>query len=253
MRRVSTTSSIETRTNSVVLYGRAWVTPLGKLGREPGHRRLHALRHLEGIGAGELEDADERRRLAAHAAEGPVALGAQLHAGDVANAEQRAVGPRAEDDVLELGRRREAPARGDGVLELLPGQRRRLADLSGRGLEVLLPHRVGHVAGGEPEAGESVGVQPEPHAVVPPVEHGHLPHAGHPRQHVHHLERGVVRQVELVAAPVGRGQGDDLDEVGTLLGDGDALPGHVRRGASPGRWTPGSARSRRRCRGRRRP
>ena len=32
MKRVSTTSSIETRTNSVVLYGRVWVTPLGKLG-----------------------------------------------------------------------------------------------------------------------------------------------------------------------------------------------------------------------------
>ena len=32
MKRVSTTSSIDTRTNSVVLYGRSWCTPLGKLG-----------------------------------------------------------------------------------------------------------------------------------------------------------------------------------------------------------------------------
>ena len=32
MRSVCTTSSIDTRTNSVVLYGRVWVTPLGKLG-----------------------------------------------------------------------------------------------------------------------------------------------------------------------------------------------------------------------------
>ena len=121
MRSVSTTSSIETRTNSVVLYGRVMGDPARKARGEPRHRRLDASRHLEGVGAGQLEDADERGRLPAHSAEGAVALGAQLDPGDVTDAEQRAVGPRAEDDVLELGRRRQAPARGDRVLELLPG------------------------------------------------------------------------------------------------------------------------------------
>ena len=162
---------------------------------EPGHRCLDPFRHLEGIGARKLEDADERRRLPADAAERSVALGAQLHTRDVADTEQRAVGPSAEDNFLELVRRGEAAARGDGVLELLPGERRGLADLPGRGLEVLLPDRIGHIARGEPEARQPLRVQPEAHAIVPPVEHGHLPHAGHARQHVHHLERGEVRQV----------------------------------------------------------
>src|SRR6266545_6042885 len=61
---VWTTSSIDTRTNSVVLYGRVWVTPLGKLGASRAIAALHATRHLERVGAGELEHADERGGLA---------------------------------------------------------------------------------------------------------------------------------------------------------------------------------------------
>ena len=170
---------------------------------EPRHGRLDPARHVEGVGARQLEDADERRRLAADAAERSVVLGAQLHAADVAESQHRAIGPRAENDLLELGRHRQAAAGGDGVLELLAPRRRGLADLPGRRLEVLLADRIGHVAGGESEAREPVGIQPEAHPIVPPVEHGHLSDAGHARQHVDNLERGVVAQVELVPASVG--------------------------------------------------
>src|ERR1700730_18155701 len=44
-------------------------------GSEPGYRRYHTLGHVEGVGAGKLEDADERRRLASDPPEGSVALG----------------------------------------------------------------------------------------------------------------------------------------------------------------------------------
>src|SRR5207249_2480762 len=78
-------------------------------------------------------------------------------------------GPRAENDLLELGRHRQAAAGGDGVLELLAPRRRGLADLPGRRLKALLADRIGHAAGGDSEAREPVGIQPAAPPIGPPV------------------------------------------------------------------------------------
>ncbi len=65
-------------------------------------RRLHALRDVERIGAGRQEDADERRVLAVEPADELVVLRSELDARDVAQAHRRAVGIRADDDLLEF-------------------------------------------------------------------------------------------------------------------------------------------------------
>ena len=61
---------------------------------------------VERVGAGLQEDADERGGLVVHAADEAVVARGELDARDVAQAQARAVGIRADDDVLELLRLR---------------------------------------------------------------------------------------------------------------------------------------------------
>ena len=65
--------------------------------------------------------------------------------------------------------------------------------------------------------GHLLRIEPEPHAVVALAEVGDVAHARQPRQLVAELDRGVVAQVEVVAAAVGREQVDDHQHAGRLL------------------------------------
>ena len=80
-----------------------------------------------------------------------------------------------------------------------PGGHRRLADLAGGHLDVLLLQGVDHVVGGHVAGGQFFGIEPGPHAVVALAEEGHVADARQPQQLVLDLDRGVVRQVEIVA------------------------------------------------------
>ena len=71
----------------------------GKRCRQVGHRRLDAVGDVERVGAGNLEDGDDRGRLAVVAADGVVEHRAELEARDVLQADLRAVRVGAEDDV----------------------------------------------------------------------------------------------------------------------------------------------------------
>ena len=80
-----------------------------------------------------------------------------------------------------------------------PVGHRRLADLAGGHLDVLLLQRVDHVVGRHVARGQLLGIEPGPHAVVALAQEGHVAHARQPQQFVLDLDRGVVRQVEVVA------------------------------------------------------
>ena len=81
------------------------------------------------LAPGARYDDDVARGLPVHAAESAVGLGAELDAADVADAQQRGVRPRAQDDVLELAADPPAaPARVTEYWKSRARERRRLAD-----------------------------------------------------------------------------------------------------------------------------
>src|SRR5207302_7693607 len=103
------------------------------------------------------EDADQRRLLAVDATDELVVLGSKLDARHVLQAQVRAVGVGAHDDVLELARVGEPALGGDGVDELLRARARRLAHLAGGELRVLLVQRADQISRRQAELREAIG------------------------------------------------------------------------------------------------
>ena len=102
-----------------------------------------------------------------------------------ATSRSRAIWPSAvglDDDVGELLRLGQPAERGHRVLEVDARGGGLLADLAGRHLDVLLPQRPDHVAGGHVARGQLVGIEPDPHAVVLLAEDHRVAHALEPRQ-----------------------------------------------------------------------
>ena len=95
------------------------------------HQGPRALHRRERVRARELVDGDHRRRLAVEPPLDVVGLRAQLDARHVLDADHRAVGARAHDDVAEVLRRLEPARRPHGVGELLAGRHRVRPDLAG--------------------------------------------------------------------------------------------------------------------------
>ena len=120
---------------------------------------------------------------------------AELDAGDVAQTHDgAAVGRRAHDDVAELRRIAQAADRVHLHLEGRAGRRRRLADLAGRDLDVLLGDGVLHVDGGDAELGQLVGIEPDAHRIAPLAEDLDVADAGQALQRIDDLQIGVIAQ-----------------------------------------------------------
>jgi hypothetical protein len=76
-------------------------------------------------------------------------------------------------------------------------------------------------------AADARGIEPHAHRIVARAEHQHVADAVDAAQHVLHVERGVVGDVLLVAAAVGRRHVHDHHQVGRGLAHHDAEPLHV--------------------------
>src|SRR5439155_2687130 len=121
-------------------------------------------------GANALEVADN----VVHAPDELVVLRGELDARHVLQAQVRAVGIGAQDDVLELLRVGEPALGGDGVDELLRARARRLSDLAGGELRVLLVQRADQIGGREAQLREAIGPHPDAHCVVLGAEDLHI-------------------------------------------------------------------------------
>ena len=132
------------------------------------------------------------------------------------------VGRRAHDDVAELRRVAQAADRVHLHLEGRAGRRRLLADLAGRDLDILLGDGILHIDGGDAELGHLVGVEPDAHRIAPLAEDHDIADAGKALQRIGDLQIGVIAQSHGIDRIVRREEIDDQDEVGILLGDGDA-------------------------------
>ena len=197
--------------------------------RQALHLGAHGLRDVERVRRRQRVDADARRLQPPELGETPVALGAELDACDVLQAQYRAVGARAHHDLLELLHGGEAAPGGERVLELLALGRGRLPDRARGHLLVLLAQHADHVLRVDPELRQLGGQQPDAHRVAPLTELRHLADAGQALEPIRDVDPGVVAEEEIVARAVGRDQVDDQREVGRLLRHAHALALHLLR------------------------
>ena len=174
---VWTTSLTLARTKSVGSKTMSYSMPVGpvRVGAELLHLLLDVAGGAEGVAAGELEHRDADRRAVVQRAGRVVALGPEFDAGHIAEPHQRlALRPGLHHDVLELLLGLEPALRVDDQLPVLPARHRRLADLPGRHLHVLLADRVHHLGRHQVDVGHLLRVEPDPHGVVAVAEHGHV-------------------------------------------------------------------------------
>ena len=141
---------------------RVVVDDIVQTGREPlaqaVHRRDDLRSGADRIGARRQIEADRDRRLAVVAAFDVLVLRAELHPGDVAHAQQGAVGVGAQYDIAELLRGRQPALRLDVQLELLVVADRARTDAADRGLHVLCLDRADHVGRRQLQTVETFGV-----------------------------------------------------------------------------------------------
>ena len=113
---------------------------------------------------------------------------------------------------------------------VLGADRRRIgADDAGSDLHVLLANRAHDVACRQAAARDALGIEPHAHRVVARAEQTHFAHARQAREHVAHLQRGVVAQINRVVAAVGGSQVHDHQQVGRGLLRRHADAAHVFR------------------------
>src|SRR5262249_10925642 len=128
-----------------------------------------------------------------------------------------------DDEVAELFGGGEPAQSFEGQLEGLRRGSRLLAQHPGGGVQVLGPEGVGHVVGGHVQRRQLLRVEPGAHAVVADAHEVDLRDAVDAQQLVVNVDLGEVAQVDVVVAAVGRGEVNDVEDVGRLLADGDPL------------------------------
>ena len=203
--------------------------PGGEVLLEPLHRLDDLVGHVEGVGAGELEDGHAGGGLARDVAPLVVDLAAELDPGHVLDPGQARAGADflalrgLDDDLAELLGRGEPAEGGHGVLEALVYRRRGRADLAGGDLDVLLLDRREDVERRQVPGLELLRVDPDPHAVVARPEDLDVADPIDPAQLVLDLARRVVAQGQAAEPVVPRAEGDDEDDRRRLLLGLDAL------------------------------
>ena len=131
-----------------------------------------------------------------------------------------------DNDVAELIRIDQSPLGVDRVLELLSRRHRRLADLSGRHLNVLLGNGVDNIGRCQTERRQFVGIEPGTHTVIALAEVADARHSRQPAQLIADFDGGVVAQIASVIAAVRRVEVDDHQPAGQHLLDVDAFTLH---------------------------
>ncbi len=215
------------------------VQPVGDALREALRQLVHlvldVLLQVEGVGARHLEHRQHHGRiLAEHRGRG-ILQGAEFDTRDVAHPHDRpASGVGTHDDVAELLGVTQSPGGVDLHFERGAFRCRRLPDLAGGDLDVLFRDGLLDVDRGDPELGELVRIEPDPHRITPLAENLDVAHARHALQGIDHLQIGVVAQRHRIDRAVRRDQIHDQHEIRILLLDDDAALIDDRRQRSRG-------------------
>lgn len=175
---------------------------------------------MDGVGAGELEDAEGDGVVAVHVGFRGVVAGAEFDAGDIAEADDITEVTGFEDDLAELGCGFEASGGGEGVLEIETAWGGRLAEGTGGDLDVLLTYCAEDVSGGEVEGGDFLGIEPKAHRVVEAAEGRGFGDARDAGDFVLDLEGDVVGKVIDLTRTVGAVElGGECEVRGTFVDD----------------------------------
>ena len=189
-------------------------------------RRLHG---LDGVGAGQLVDGDERPGAPVEAGFPEVGLLAQFDACHVSHPHEGPVGSRPDHDVLEVLHARQPPLRQHRVGELLAPGHGLATDLARRIHGVLGLKRAHDLIHRDVELGQGVGIDPEPDGVLVRPEDLHLTNPGDARHRVVEVDVGVVAEEELVVGALGRVQDEQPQRARHGLPDRDALVDDIWR------------------------
>ena len=205
----------------------------GVVGNRPGdvlrqavaqlfHPLLHAFGGGQGIGAGSELDGHARHGLAVESGGGGVALRADFHACDIAQANAGTPAIRPQDNAAELFFGLEAAFRGNRRRDLLPFLQWQVADRTTGRLGVLFANCRHDCAGREIVGSQLFRIEPDTHRVGRAKQRD-IPDAGDAAQFIDHLIGGDIAQIGRVqSAGFGR-QGDDHQEAGVRLTDGNTL------------------------------
>ncbi len=116
----------------------------------------------------------------------------------------------------------EPPDGAHADLKFLSGFDRRLPDLAGGDVHVLLLQGADRVRGGQPAAGHAHRIEPQAHGILAFAEDDDVGHSGHALQRVFYIDVEVVAHEERRVAALGREHGRAQHEIVGGLGDGDA-------------------------------
>jgi hypothetical protein len=179
--------------------------------------------YVEGVGVGELLDADADGVTTGEFKCGAVGLGTYLCVAYVFEQDDAASSRVVlDDDVLKLFGVGETAYDADCHLELLFGVRGWLAELAGGDLDVLLGKGIGDVECGETAGGEEVGIEPDAHGVLALAEDDDGADTGDTLECIADVDVEIVGDEAGGERVIGGDEAGGEDEVGVGLGDGDA-------------------------------
>ena len=149
------------------------------------HRGAYALRRLHRVGAGQLIQCQDGRRLAVIAADYVVGLRAEFDPGQVLQPQIRPVRICADDDFAEFLSGNQTPLGAHGVRELLSLRNRFAADFPRRVHRVLNLDGLNNLGNRNLKFGQLVRLHPDAHRVLPGAKYQNFRDTRHARQVVH--------------------------------------------------------------------
>ena len=168
------------------------------------HQRLGTVGGFERVGAGDLIQGDQRRRLAVQPAFHAVGLCTEFNPRDVGNPHDRAVRVGPQDHLAEVLLGHQPALGAHRVGELLAGGHRLRPDLASRVDGVLGLDGVDDLRDRDVELGEHVGPHPQTHRVLSGAEHRDTGDPLDPRHLVVDVDVRIVGQEDVVVGAVRR-------------------------------------------------
>ena len=190
--------------------------------RQARHLRFDGIGGGEGVGARCEQHRQARGGLAVLTGSELVAHAAELDAGDVAQPDGRAVGIGAQHNRAELLRSDELAFDQNQRRDLLVTVARLDADAARGDLGVLGVDGPRHVVGGQVEADQAIGIDPDAQRALGGIKRG-AADAGHAPDFAQHVAHQEIAEPDLVETAVGRTQRNDLEHRAGGLLDQDAL------------------------------
>ena len=160
---------------------------LRKTLRQLVHFSAHRVGQIDSVGPRRLEDTNPNRVFIIQLGAQRIATGTHFNTRHIAQADQRAVLRRFQDNIAKLFFGMQAPLGVNGDQEVALLRQRLGAQLPGGNLDVLLLHRRHHIRGGQPARRYLIGIEPDAHCVFARAKNLNLPDAGQSRQLILHF------------------------------------------------------------------